>query len=188
MQPERAKRRFSPGKAPIVPPGSVTGRSLMLVIAIMGFLACLTAGAVYMVNQSAASWLRDVASEVTVQIKPDGAAEDLQKRSEDVVKFLTGLQGDTALVNEVHLAPSHQSLLPLYYRQFPTISPAQLKTVYLGALKYGVESSNHLLASFGAIDNSLGQDIQPIMLGKKTAAQQLPIAQADLNRVLTSMK
>jgi len=104
------------------------------------------------------------------------------------VKFLTGRQGDTTLVNEVHLAPSHQSLLPLYYKQFPTVSPERLKTVYLGALKYGVESSNHLLANFGAIDNSLGQDTQPIMLGKKTAAQQLPIAQANLNRILKSLK
>src|SRR6185312_4016426 len=52
--------------APIVPAGSVTGRSLTLVITIMCFLACLTAGAVYMMNQSASAWMRDIASEVTV--------------------------------------------------------------------------------------------------------------------------
>src|SRR5262245_13976129 len=39
--------------APIVPAGSVTGRSLTLVITIMCFLASLTAGAVYMMVQSA---------------------------------------------------------------------------------------------------------------------------------------
>ena len=55
--------------APIVPAGSVTGRSLTLVITIMCFLACLTAGAVYMMNQSASAWLRDIASEVTVQVE-----------------------------------------------------------------------------------------------------------------------
>ena len=38
--------------AAIVPAGSVTGRSLTLVISIMCFLACLTAGAVYMINKS----------------------------------------------------------------------------------------------------------------------------------------
>jgi cell division transport system permease protein len=43
--------------APIVPAGSVTGRSLTLVISIMCFFACLTAGAVYMMNQSASAWL-----------------------------------------------------------------------------------------------------------------------------------
>ena len=44
--------------APIVPAGSVTGRSLTMVITIMCFLACLTAGAVYMIRQSADAWLR----------------------------------------------------------------------------------------------------------------------------------
>jgi hypothetical protein len=56
---ERAprSRRNEPGQtnAPIVPAGSVTGRSLTLVITIMCFLACLTAGAVYMMNQSASA-------------------------------------------------------------------------------------------------------------------------------------
>ena len=45
--------------APVVPPGSVTGRSLTLVIAIMCFLACLTAGAVWMIKQSSDAWLRE---------------------------------------------------------------------------------------------------------------------------------
>src|SRR5262245_8579438 len=36
--------------APVVPAGSVTGRSLTLVITIMCFFASLTAGAVYMMN------------------------------------------------------------------------------------------------------------------------------------------
>ena len=105
MQPQQPKRRFAPGKAPIVPPGSVTGRSLTVVIAIMGFLACLTAGAVYMINQSASEWLRDVGSEVTVQIKPDGTVDEVEKRAQEVVKFLTGQIG----VRDVQLLTLDQS-------------------------------------------------------------------------------
>ena len=105
MQPQQPKRRFAPGKAPIVPPGSVTGRSLTIVIAIMGFLACLTAGAVYMINQSASAWLRDVGSEVTVQVRADGDAEEVDKRSQDIVRFLTGQIG----VREVQLLSLDQS-------------------------------------------------------------------------------
>ncbi len=53
----------------------------------MCFLACLTAGAVYMINQSADAWLRDVASEVTVQVLPrDGA--DTEKTLEEVAIYL----------------------------------------------------------------------------------------------------
>ena len=57
------------GLTPIVEAGTVTGKSLTLVIVIMSFLACLTAGAVYLINQSANAWLRDIASEVTVQVE-----------------------------------------------------------------------------------------------------------------------
>lgn len=70
-----------------MPAGSVTGRSLTLVIAIMCFLACLTAGAVYMINQSAAAWLRDVASEVTVQVEVRDKV-DTDKTVRDVVQLL----------------------------------------------------------------------------------------------------
>ncbi|MEL6375122.1 MAG: ABC transporter permease [Pseudomonadota bacterium] len=68
--PTKAARRVERTRAPIVPPEKVTGQSLTLVIAIMCFLACLTAGAVYMINQSASAWLRDIASEVSVQVEP----------------------------------------------------------------------------------------------------------------------
>jgi cell division transport system permease protein len=106
MQPEKPKRRFAPGKAPIVPPGSVTGRSLVWVVAIMAFLSCLTAGAVYMINDSAAAWLRDVASEVTVQVTPaEGGKDAAAKRADEIVKFLTGQNG----VRNVQLLTVEQS-------------------------------------------------------------------------------
>ena len=82
--------------APIVPQGSVTGRSLTLVISIMCFLACLTAGAVYMVNQSASAWLRDIASEVTVQIEPREKV-DTERQMKDVVAFLAQQPGVKAV-------------------------------------------------------------------------------------------
>jgi cell division transport system permease protein len=78
--------------APIVPAGSVTGRSLTLVITIMCFLACLTVGAVYMIRQSANSWLKDIASEITVQVIPkDGA--DTEKVVQQVAAYLNQQSG-----------------------------------------------------------------------------------------------
>jgi cell division transport system permease protein len=71
----------------VVPAGSVTGRSLTLVVSIMCFLACLTAGAVYMVNQAASAWLRDVASEITVQVEPREAV-DIARQVRDVTSFI----------------------------------------------------------------------------------------------------
>ncbi len=77
---------------PIVPPASVAGRALTVVIAIMCFLACLTAGAVYLVHQSASAWFRDLASEVTVQIAPSDDA-DLDKQVTHVTLFLAKQAG-----------------------------------------------------------------------------------------------
>jgi cell division transport system permease protein len=78
-----------------VPAGSVTGRSLTLVITIMCFLACLTAGAVYMIRQSASAWMRDIASEVTVQIEAKDNV-NLDEEVDKVARFLsrqTGIAG-----------------------------------------------------------------------------------------------
>src|SRR5215470_14896210 len=50
LRPRARRADQAQANAPIVPAGSVTGRSLTLVITIMCFLACLTAGAVYMMN------------------------------------------------------------------------------------------------------------------------------------------
>ncbi len=96
--------------APIVPAGSVTGRSLTLVITIMCFFACLTAGAVYMMNQSAAAWLRDIASEVTVQIEPKERV-DIEKQIRDVSLFLEKQAGVRA-VKAISAADSAALLEP----------------------------------------------------------------------------
>jgi cell division transport system permease protein len=78
--------------APIVQPASVAGRALTVVIAIMCFLACLTSGAVYMVNQSANNWFADIASEVTVQIIPFDPSE-FEKKVTLVSLFLAKQAG-----------------------------------------------------------------------------------------------
>jgi cell division transport system permease protein len=95
---ERRRQRAQAAKgAPIVPAGSVTGRSLTLVISIMCFLACLTAGAVYMMNQSASAWLNDIASEITVQIEPRDQV-DTDKIVRDVTTFLGRQPGIRAVL------------------------------------------------------------------------------------------
>ena len=55
---------------PIVPRGSIAGRALIAVVAIMTFLASLTTGAVVLVLSSASEWQSDVAREMTIQIRP----------------------------------------------------------------------------------------------------------------------
>jgi cell division transport system permease protein len=96
--------------APVVPPGSVTGRSLTLVVAIMCFLACLTAGAVWMIKQSADAWLKDIASEVTVQVEPREKI-DTDKSVAEVVTFLEKQPGIRA-AKPLSLSSSAELLEP----------------------------------------------------------------------------
>jgi cell division transport system permease protein len=56
--------------SPIVPRASISGRALVAVVAIMTFLASITTGAVLLVSASAAEWQSEVASEITVQVRP----------------------------------------------------------------------------------------------------------------------
>jgi cell division transport system permease protein len=55
---------------PIVPQGTISGRALVAVIAIMSFLASLTTGSVMLVRAVANEWQADVAREITIQIRP----------------------------------------------------------------------------------------------------------------------
>ncbi|WP_024506002.1 ABC transporter permease [Bradyrhizobium sp. ARR65] len=64
--------------SPIVPRASIAGRALVAVVAIMTFLASLTTGAVLLVSASAAEWQSDVASEITVQVRPQ-TGRDLER-------------------------------------------------------------------------------------------------------------
>src|SRR5882757_953852 len=57
-------------ETPIVPQSTISGRALVAVVAIMTFLASLTAGGVMLVRTAANEWQADVAREVTIQVRP----------------------------------------------------------------------------------------------------------------------
>lgn len=65
--PEVAQARNT---SPIVPRGSIAGRALVAVVAIMTYLASVTTGTVLLVRASASEWQSDVASELTIQVRP----------------------------------------------------------------------------------------------------------------------
>ena len=107
---DRERSRKMKVTAPVVPPGSVTGRSLTLVIGIMCFLACLTAGAVWMIKELSDAWLKDISSEVTVQVSPQENG-DIDKSVADVVTYLQKQRG-IANVNALSLDQSAELLQP----------------------------------------------------------------------------
>jgi cell division transport system permease protein len=55
---------------PLVPAASIAGRALVTVIAIMTFLAGLTAGAAQLVASASSDWRAAIATELTIQVRP----------------------------------------------------------------------------------------------------------------------
>ena len=78
--------------SPIVPRATISGRALMAVVAIMTFLASITTGAVLLVQASAAEWQSDIASEVTIQVRP-AQGRDLERDVRTVVETVRGTPG-----------------------------------------------------------------------------------------------
>jgi cell division transport system permease protein len=88
--------------SPIVPRGSISGTALVAVVAIMTFLASITTGAVLLVRASAQEWQSDVASEVTIQVRPVGGrdlGQDVQNAVE-VTRTQPGIVDARAFTKE----------------------------------------------------------------------------------------
>src|ERR671915_289788 len=86
--------RPAPPRAPnpIVPPRTVARRTLLTLVAIMSFLACLSVAAVSIVADRARGWQRQIADEVTIQIKPgDGDLDDAVARAVQIAMQAPGV-------------------------------------------------------------------------------------------------
>ncbi len=70
IRTRRGERRAGEGAMPLVPASSISGRALVTVIAIMTFLAGLTAGAAQLVFSASSEWRSSVATEITIQVRP----------------------------------------------------------------------------------------------------------------------
>ncbi len=80
---------------PLIPRDSVAGRALVVVIAIMSFLASLTAGGALLIAQASQSWRSEVVREVTIQIKPDAEenVDSLVAKAVSVSERAPGVEG-----------------------------------------------------------------------------------------------
>ena len=78
--------------APLVPTDSVAGRSLVIVIAIMTFLAALAAGAALLVADASVDWTREIAREATVQLRPT-PGRNMEADAAKAAEILRGTAG-----------------------------------------------------------------------------------------------
>jgi cell division transport system permease protein len=105
-QPDKTLRR----DMPLVPASSIAGRALVTVIAIMTFLACLTAGGAILVAGASQDWRGEVSREVTIQIKPT-PGQDIDAAVAKAVETARSAQG-VADVRALSKQESEQLLEP----------------------------------------------------------------------------
>lgn len=108
----KIKRRIAESEpvrptAPIIPADTVTGRSLIAVMAIMTFLAALTIGTISLVRDAATHWRSDLSREVTIQIR----AREGKNAEADAAKALAIAKEFPALTDVRILTPQETGVL-----------------------------------------------------------------------------
>jgi len=78
--------------SPIVPRASIAGRALVAVVAIMTFLASITTGTVLLISASASEWQSEVASEITIQVRP-APGRDIDRDTAAVTEAMRAQSG-----------------------------------------------------------------------------------------------
>ena len=76
----------------IVPEQTVAGQALIIVVAIMSFLACITVGAVTLVSDAARDWQGDIAKELTIQVRPIDKV-DARAEAQKAAKIASATEG-----------------------------------------------------------------------------------------------
>lgn len=98
---EPSNSPFAIGKkpGPIVPKGTIAGHALVLVIAIMSFLAALTVAAVTMISSATRDWQSDIGRGATIQIRQiDGIDIEAQlAKAIEIARASPGIGQATAL-------------------------------------------------------------------------------------------
>lgn len=89
---------------PLVPVDNVAGRALMAVIAILTFLASLSAGAAVLAARASDQWRGAISNEMTIQVRPDS-----HRKIDDDVARAVMLASGLKEVESVRAVPKAES-------------------------------------------------------------------------------
>jgi cell division transport system permease protein len=136
----------------LIPRDSVAGRALVVVIAIMTFLACLTAGATLLVADASRIWRSEVLRDATIQVKA-GSGEDIDALVAKAVSIASKAKG----VESAHAyskAESERLLEPWLGNGFDL---SQLPIPRLIVVRFGSQRPEDLAALRSALASAVPQ-------------------------------
>lgn len=138
--------------APLIPRDSVAGRALVVVIAIMTFLACLTAGAALLVAHASQAWRSEVLRDATIQVKPR-AGDDVESLVAKAVAIATQAP-DVESVHAYSKAESEKLLEPWLGAGFDL---SQLPVPRMIVVRLGNQRSEDLATLRAALASAVPQ-------------------------------
>ena len=138
--------------APLIPRNSVAGRALVVVIAIMTFLACLTAGAALLVAHASQAWRSEVLRDATIQVKPR-AGDDVESLVAKAVAIATQAP-DVESVHAYSKAESEKLLEPWLGAGFDL---SQLPVPRMIVVRLGNQRSEDLATLRAALASAVPQ-------------------------------
>lgn len=100
------------------------------------------------------------------------------------VKFLASPEIQREWMELTGAPPVRTSLINDWAESFTTMSSDEVMEVYLGSLKHGIESPNHLMVRFDQLDSTIGAKTSQITNNEKSALEVLEEIQPELEAVL----
>jgi len=115
-----------------------------------------------------------------------GLPEDEREAAWTFLRYLTSVEAGRAYMQSTNTPPTRRSLLEEWFNQFQECEdPATVKKVFLGAYKYGLESSNHLLVRWDELDRTWDNVLDTLWLDPNARAEDImPELDAAVEEVL----
>ncbi len=106
----------------------------------------------------------------------------------EFLKYLVSAEQQRQWMELTSAPPARISLAEDWYKQFPTMTPEEVKENHLGALRHGRESPNHLLVKFDQLNQVVSAALDPIFNNEAKAVDVLPDANTQLEEAMQQIK
>ncbi|MBN2499471.1 MAG: sugar ABC transporter substrate-binding protein [Anaerolineales bacterium] len=106
----------------------------------------------------------------------------------EFLKYLVSPEAQKAYLEIVNAPPARQSVAEIWYTQFPSMNPEQVKELHLGGLEYGQETPSHMLVEYDQLNRVVTISTTPIFMNMSKAADVLPEANANLEKALLQIQ
>jgi multiple sugar transport system substrate-binding protein len=107
----------------------------------------------------------------------------------ELIKYITTTAGAREYMRATNTPVPHTELLTNeWFRQFKTMKPEQVKTVFDGSLKHGYLSIQNDLVAYNKIRDIINQELSPVLLGTAKAKDVMPGLDEKLARLLRRLR